>query len=90
MTLQSHSINLTRTKSYLTALSVPLILNQFTPLCFQISLVDTFTHPKKQQTSHCYRIVYRHMEKTLTQEEANVIHREIEKAAALKLNVSIR
>lgn len=56
----------------------------------QISLVDIFTHPKKQQTSHCYRIVYRHMEKTLTQEEVNVIHKQIEKAAALKLNISIR
>jgi phenylalanyl-tRNA synthetase beta subunit len=30
------------------------------------------------------------MEKTLTQEEVNVIHRQIEKAAALKLNVIIR
>jgi phenylalanyl-tRNA synthetase beta subunit len=30
------------------------------------------------------------MERTLTQEEVNVIHKQIEKAAALKLNVSIR
>jgi phenylalanyl-tRNA synthetase beta subunit len=89
MTLQSHSINFTQTRGYNHQI-VPLLLDQLTPLCFQISLVDTFTHPKKQQTSHCYRIVYRHMEKTLTQEEVNVIHRQIEKAAALKLNVSIR
>ncbi|PSN35947.1 Phenylalanine--tRNA ligase [Blattella germanica] len=56
----------------------------------QISLVDEFTHPKKQQTSHCYRIVYRHMEKTLNQEEVNAIHKQIEQQAILKLNVNIR
>ena len=56
----------------------------------QISLVDSFTHPKKQLTSHCYRIVYRHMERTLTQEEVNKIHKQIEEEAAQRLNVSIR
>jgi phenylalanyl-tRNA synthetase beta subunit len=30
------------------------------------------------------------MEKTLTQEEVNMIHKQIEKAAALRLNVNIR
>lgn len=56
----------------------------------QIFLIDNFTHPKKQRTSHCYRIVYRHLEKTLTQEEVNIIHKNIEEQAAQKLNVSIR
>ncbi|XP_027210518.1 probable phenylalanine--tRNA ligase, mitochondrial [Penaeus vannamei] len=56
----------------------------------QVTLIDNFTHPKKKMTSHCYRIVYRHMERTLTQEEVNVIHKEIEKTAAESLNVVIR
>ncbi|KAJ9589668.1 hypothetical protein L9F63_017112 [Diploptera punctata] len=56
----------------------------------QITLVDNFTHPKTQRTSHCYRIVYRHMEKTLTQQEVNTVHKQIEKEAAHKLNISIR
>ena len=57
---------------------------------FQVKLVDEFFHPKKQVMSHCYRIVYRHMERLLTQEEVNVIHRKIEESASNLLNVVIR
>ncbi|XP_046375480.1 phenylalanine--tRNA ligase, mitochondrial-like isoform X2 [Haliotis rufescens] len=56
----------------------------------QVNLVDEFLHPKKQRQSHCYRIIYRHMEKTLTQEEVNVIHSKIEREAVLLLGVEIR
>ncbi|XP_045610888.1 phenylalanine--tRNA ligase, mitochondrial isoform X2 [Procambarus clarkii] len=56
----------------------------------QVHLIDAFTHPKKRLTSHCYRIVYRHMEKVLTQEEVNVLHKRIEKEATVNLNVTIR
>lgn len=56
----------------------------------QVTLVDEFYHPKKAKSSHCYRIVYRHLEKTLTQEEVNVVHRYIESEASKKLGVIIR
>jgi len=56
----------------------------------QISLKDEFTHPKTNKTSHCYTIVYRHMERTLTQKKVSKIHDQIAKAAAAKLNVIIR
>lgn len=56
----------------------------------QVVLVDEFKHPKTGKTSHCYRIIYRHMEKTLTQAEVNVVHKEIEKCVEEKLSVTLR
>lgn len=56
----------------------------------QISLKDEFTHPKTKKTSHCYNIVYRDMERTLTHRQVNKIHDQIGKTIAAKLNVIIR
>ncbi|XP_020286519.1 probable phenylalanine--tRNA ligase, mitochondrial [Pseudomyrmex gracilis] len=56
----------------------------------QIELKDKFTHPKTKKISYCYSIVYRHMERTLTQVEVNKIHSQIGKTAATKLNVIVR
>ncbi|XP_024871073.1 probable phenylalanine--tRNA ligase, mitochondrial [Temnothorax curvispinosus] len=56
----------------------------------QILLKDEFTHPKTKKTSHCYSVIYRHMERTLFQSEVNRIHDKIGKAVAAKLNVIIR
>ena len=54
----------------------------------QVSLVDEFT--KKGRTSHCYRIVYRSHDRTLTQEEVTAVHSKITKSAENILNVEIR
>jgi len=56
----------------------------------QVELVDQFTHPKSGRVSHCYRIVYRHMEKTLVQEEVNNLHKLIEDNATKLLGVQVR
>ncbi|XP_037716831.1 probable phenylalanine--tRNA ligase, mitochondrial [Drosophila subpulchrella] len=56
----------------------------------QISLVDKFKHPKTGKSSVCFRIVYRHMERTLTQAEVNEVHKQIASASVDSFNVQIR
>jgi phenylalanyl-tRNA synthetase alpha chain len=56
----------------------------------QVELVDQFVNKKKNLTSHCYRIVYRSMERTLTQAEVNDMHKQIGIRAVEKLNVKLR
>jgi phenylalanyl-tRNA synthetase alpha chain len=56
----------------------------------QVTLVDKFTHPKTGRNSMCFRITYRHMERTLTKDEANEIHANISKELIEKFNVTLR
>lgn len=56
----------------------------------QVTVLDKFTHPKTKRNSLTVRIVYRHMERTLTQEEVNKIHAEIADELMSKYNVKIR
>lgn len=56
----------------------------------QVVLKDEFTHPKTKRLSHCYTIVYRHMERTLSKNEVNTIHRNIARLAREKLHVEVR
>lgn len=56
----------------------------------QVTLRDRFVHPKTGRTSLCFRIVYRHMERTLTQAEVNELHVEIEEVVKRTFGVEMR
>ncbi|KAF8419607.1 hypothetical protein BGX38DRAFT_1252014 [Terfezia claveryi] len=55
-----------------------------------VVLKDEFTHPKTKRASRCYRVHYRSLERTLTTEEVNAKHAELEKALKEALGVEIR
>ena len=55
-----------------------------------VSLVDRFTHPKTGRESLCYRVTYRSLEKTLTNEEANSLHEQIRQELVARFGVELR
>ncbi|XP_068199989.1 phenylalanine--tRNA ligase, mitochondrial [Antennarius striatus] len=56
----------------------------------EVTLLDRFQHPRTGRRSLCYRIVYRHMERTLTQQEVGLVHQQIQRAAETELGVQGR
>lgn len=55
-----------------------------------VAKVDEFTHPKTGRKSLCYRINYRSLERTLTNEEINGLNGRVRGALAEKLGVELR
>ncbi|XP_045862514.1 phenylalanine--tRNA ligase, mitochondrial isoform X1 [Meles meles] len=56
----------------------------------RVDLIDKFEHPKTHKTSHCYRITYRHMERTLSQREVRHVHQAVQEATVQLLGVEGR
>ncbi|KAM7530302.1 hypothetical protein LguiB_033712 [Lonicera macranthoides] len=55
----------------------------------EVQLIDNFTN-KKGMTSHCYRIAYRSMERSLTDDEINELQWNVREQVQNKLNVVLR
>jgi phenylalanyl-tRNA synthetase alpha chain len=56
----------------------------------EVQLIDNFTNPKTQRTSHCYRITYRSMERSLTDDEINELQARVRQGVSEELKVELR
>ena len=56
----------------------------------RVELFDEFTHKKPGKTSHAYRITYRHMDRSLTNEEVDSVQFQVRDALSSKLGVELR
>jgi len=56
----------------------------------EVRLMDTFTNPKSGKTSAMYRVVYRSMQRSLTDEEVNALQAEVRARMVAGLGVELR
>ena len=52
--------------------------------------IDSFTNPKSSKTSNCYRVTYRSMDRSLTNDEINALQDALRDEAAATLGVELR
>jgi phenylalanyl-tRNA synthetase alpha chain len=55
-----------------------------------VRLTDEFVHPKTGRKSMCYRINYRSLERTLTNDETNALHERLRTLLVDRLGVELR
>ncbi len=67
-----------------------LVRDYGSDLIEQVELIDQFENKKTKRVSHCYRITYRSMSRTLTQAEVNVVHKVITEKVVDEYQVMIR
>jgi len=56
----------------------------------QVSLIDEFTHPKTGRHSQCFRITYRDMSRSLTNEEVDMLQNQVRTELVQKFGVELR
>lgn len=56
----------------------------------KVERLDRFVHATTGRVSHCYRITYRSMDKTMTNVEVNDVHNSIREISSKKLGIELR
>jgi len=56
----------------------------------EVKIQDTFRHPKTGRESKCYRILYRHMDRNLKNDEVDELQFKIRDDVVRLLNVELR
>lgn len=55
-----------------------------------VSLIDDFTHPKTGKRSLCYRLNYRSMDRSLTNEEVNELQAHVQDRVVKEMGITVR
>ena len=55
-----------------------------------VELVDQFVHPKTDRESHCYRVTYRSMDRSLTNHEIDILQEDFREKIGKLLPVELR
>ncbi|GAA6008752.1 hypothetical protein JCM10207_001708 [Rhodosporidiobolus poonsookiae] len=55
-----------------------------------VQLIDEFTHPKTGRSSRCYRLNYRSMDRSLSNEEVNVLQDQVVERITSEMGVEVR
>ena len=56
----------------------------------RVELIDVFTHPKTNRISNCFRISYRSMDRSLTNDEIDTLQAKVRDDVVAQLGVELR
>jgi phenylalanyl-tRNA synthetase alpha chain len=67
-----------------------LVRNVAGDLVEKVELIDSFVHPKTERLSNCFRISYRSMDRSLTNEEVDDLQNQVRSLAVNQLELELR